>query len=489
MSPSKTTQPSYEQVIAALLRPADGPVPAAAIIDHMLTAHPSSAKNPRGAARTHLRKAVGRELVFVDADTVLPLRLAYQGARFRLPLERNIVDTGRLDIQECATGYLRHNFPVETLHLVDAAGQTIPFELKTTSATVRTPFGPTKLTSLDADLRAWFRAERVDRRDHLLFTLLDWEQGVFQMEREPARQHDPRQRAARNQLLADLFYAELETAANEMVYTHEAIPTVYAHLPDKGGYPPDHWLAVVEADERMDTDGRSLRYRGGRSSLFDFLMPDEPDKRRAAPARRLSKEQEGQVYRFRAVLTHNTGLWRTVEVQGKQKLVDLDRILRHAFSHDTGDHLSGFWKLIPRGGAAQAGAKARGGGRKGRTREEDLGDVDPLGGGSGAGVKIAELELAVGDRVKYVYDFGDWIQHELTLEAIGAPEGGVKYPREAARNEPKYANCVECQAEGRQSVAEWICLDCSDKQDKDILLCEACLAKNHEEHYCDEILY
>ena len=42
---------------------------------------------------------------------------------------------------------------------------------------------------------------------------------------------------------------------------------------------------------------------------------------------------------------------------------------------------------------------------------------------------IAELRLEVGDRLLYVYDFGDWVEHVLELEAIEEPEPKVTYPR------------------------------------------------------------
>jgi len=44
--------------------------------------------------RQHIRHATGRQLVFLDADTVLPLRLAMQGARFRLKLARSQFERG-----------------------------------------------------------------------------------------------------------------------------------------------------------------------------------------------------------------------------------------------------------------------------------------------------------------------------------------------------------------------------------------------------------
>ena len=78
----------------------------------------------------------------------------------------------------------------------------------------------------------------------------------------------------------------------------------------------------------------------------------------------------------------------------------LDRAVRQAFQHNSWDHLGGFWKLVRRGTPAKPGGKKRS-----RYREVQLGDVEPGGGGPGAGVKIASLGLAAGDELKYVYDF------------------------------------------------------------------------------------
>jgi hypothetical protein len=114
--------------------------------------------------------------------------------------------------------------------------------------------------------------------------------------------------------------------------------------------------------------------------------------------------------------------------------------------------------------------------------------LEQMGGGDGARIKIAELGLAVDEQLKYVYDFGDWIEHQLTLEAIEAPQSDVKYPREVARNKPDYAYCVECQKEGLQEIATWICLECTTGPKQEVLLREKC-TEEHEEHYLEEILY
>lgn len=56
-----------------------------------------------------------------------------------------------------------------------------------------------------------------------------------------------------------------------------------------------------------------------------------------------------------------------------------------------------------------------------RFRKIELGNINPLGEGSGAEIRIAGLGLQVGDRLKYVFDFGDWIEHEIIPEKIDSP--------------------------------------------------------------------
>lgn len=119
-----------------------------------------------------------------------------------------------------------------------------------------------------------------------------------------------------------------------------------------------------------------------------------------------------QVYRFKIQLKYRKGLWRRIEILSTQTLADFDAIIRDVFNHDPMDHLGGFWLA---------------GGR--RQPDIDLATVDPFGGGENAEMPIGALGIAEGDRLKYVYDFGDWIEYLITLEAVTEPEADVDYPR------------------------------------------------------------
>jgi len=115
--------------------------------------------------------------------------------------------------------------------------------------------------------------------------------------------------------------------------------------------------------------------------------------------------------------------------------------------------------------------------------------VDPLGGGEGADVQIASLELEIGSQMKYVYDFGDWIEHSITLETIGAAETDTQYPRIASLNKPRYRYCQNCKEQGDRTVADFVCIDCSDQAQQVVWVCQDCFFENHEDHYGDEIIY
>jgi hypothetical protein len=248
-------------------------------------------------------------------------------------------------------------------------------------------------------------------------------------------------------------------------------------MPDKRGYPADHWAFIASNDPRLTTDGWRIHYPDSGFSPLERMFANATGQSLVTPGESFTKEEGLQVFRLRAQLVSKPSIWREVEIQGKQTLMDVDRVLRNAFQHDTSDHLSRFWKRVVR----------RGGQRK-RYREVDVGTVNPFEYAEGSDTTVAALKLQVGDQLKYVYDFGDWIEHTLELQSVASAEKDVRYPREVARNKPKYEYCVECQKKGEQTVAAWICYSCPYEEQRNIVLCEKCVRK-HEDHYVHELLY
>jgi hypothetical protein len=72
---------------------------------------------------------------------------------------------------------------------------------------------------------------------------------------------------------------------------------------------------------------------------------------------------------------------------------------------------------------------------------------------------------------------------------ISEPKENTSYPRIASQNKPRYRDCQVCKDEGRKTIATWICLTCSDDEQRDIFLCETCMEAHDEDHYLEEIHY
>lgn len=218
MASSKNKFPSYSEIIRSILASANGPLPVKEIAERMLELHPTTAKKPYQAMLQHIREENGRLLVYLDADTLLPLRLAYQGVRFRLPLDRETVNSGLINLSESFRSYLPPvwpGYPLEKVRFIDHSDAPIPFQLKKVSKQVNTIFGEDTISEEYANLSVWFRSQKVYHKDHLLFTIIDWENSVFQLEHEPARQRNEKLLEERNQLLADLFFNLLESETYE----------------------------------------------------------------------------------------------------------------------------------------------------------------------------------------------------------------------------------------------------------------------------------
>ncbi len=140
------------------------------------------------------------------------------------------------------------------------------------------------------------------------------------------------------------------------------------------------------------------------------------------------------IYVFKVALKYRKGLWRQIEIRGDQTLGDLDEIIREAFNYDPWDHLSMFfngraWKL------------------------EDLGQIEPEGQGAGAKKQINQLGLSEGDTMEYVYDFGDDIQHVITLEKINESEIRYQTPCIIAKSRTRLKYCKQCKNGGKKVKA------------------------------------
>ncbi|MBN1875686.1 MAG: hypothetical protein JXA33_15785 [Anaerolineae bacterium] len=472
-------QVTLDGAIAQVLDTLDGPISMQEFYQKVLEIRPSHAKNPTASIRDRMRYGWYHKIAELDSDTLIPMRCLMRGIRFAVPLSRKEVSQGLLLTYPAFELYLPREFPLSEVKLLDERGNTLPTRLKSFKETVETPLGSTEIKREGFELSTWFKQHKVKRGDYLLVTTENWERGHIRLEHEPAKARQRRQAeiAARNQEFADHVFDLLESQREEDILTGKAVPTALAQMSDPYGYPGDHWMQILAKDPRMRSDGWMIRYSDWRSPLESILLERFFEEEMVPEVEELplSEEAQQQVYRFKAALKYHKSLWRRIEIQGGQTLVDFNHILVNAFRHDW-DHMGGFWKRVRRGNTK-------------RYRDIEMGDVDPMGGGSGADVTIASLDLTPGDTLKFVFDFGDWIEHILTLETITVPEDNVQYPRVIAQNRPRYRYCQSCKEAGRKTIATWICIECSNREGQDVLVCEDCLYKHHEDHYADEIVY
>ena len=468
-----TRSGAIEKVISEMT----GPMAVKEFVDRAVALHVSKAKDPAKSVRHSMREDYRRtSLIYLDKNTVISKQLALKGVEVRIPLMEEEIDSGKLEINQrflFLTPYMRQQ---PTIRFFDGNGELISDRLEE----VRVKRSDSMLGAYTAsvtlcDIGHWLKEHDVEENDHLLLTILDYDASDFQLKHEPqdVAQSNKAFIAESNVLFADALFEDLENAKHEMVDGYVVIPQRLAQFKGKLQYPSDHWLTLIKKDRRISFDGWHIRYIED-ANIFDIEPADEDDKDEIT----LTEAEKSAVYRFKAHLKQVKRLWRRIEIQGEQTLRDFDQILKFGFQHDPTDHLSGFWQLIRRGNTK-------------RIREVELATIYPFGSDSwGDTIKIAELGLKPGDRLGYVYDFGDWVGHIIELEQIDPmPETGAEYPRIIAQNKAKYKNCVTCDAVGQTSRAQYICLWCSNDKQQDIWLCETCLDRDHEEHYYDEILY
>jgi len=458
---------ALEQVLAQLT----GPTPVDEVVQQVLVLWPSKAKNPRAPIVQELRyRYAGRSIIFLDRDTLVPLWHVLDGVRFRVPIGRQEAERGLLEVEAF---YPFLAVSPEEVRFEDEGEQPLPTKVASLRMRVEGFFGPEIVEASTFDLSSWFHARRVRRGDSVLVTVLDHRAGRFALEHEPAKGRRREEIERRNRELADLLYDFVLDYHSDQVPTNEAVITAYTHFSNPRSYPGDHWQDVIEKDKRLRLLGPFIALSSYRT-LFEAMVLEEgiaPTIPLSPEQEALAREREGKVYRLKAAFKYNKRIWRRFEILGRQTLGDLDDLMRDGFGHDWSDHLSEFY-VFPGG----------------RRRKVGLGNIEPFGGGEGRRHKVSRLGLGVGDKMDYVYDFGDWIEHVITLEVIAEPEEGAEYPCEVARNKPHYHYCRDCKRAGKKTVAVWVCYDCSEEEGKAVYLCDDCV-EEHEDHYLEEIVH
>lgn len=151
----------------------------------------------------------------------------------------------------------------------------------------------------------------------------------------------------------------------------------------------------------------------------------------------MAKTPVKTILTFKVTPAGNARIWRRIAVGGNQTLDHLHNAIFKAFDRYE-EHLYSFYVAKP--------------GKRGRAALRDAdeythpyaltGGFDDGRRGNAKKTKLDDLGLQVGQRLYYLFDFGDQWWHELTVEETdGQPEPG-RYPRvleKRGESPPQYA--------------------------------------------------
>jgi len=467
-------KPTLKQVVEQVLSKVDGPITVKDLADRVYATYPTRSKTAMSSFRNCLHyDEQGVNLVYLNRNTILPMRIAMQGVRFRISIDRHAEKENEIPLLFFHY-FIGRDAKPRNIRFEDSSGNPIAFKVKSAK-------NIWELNSLwrrdfvDAfDFDEWFNRIKPQRGDSLLVMVRDWESREFLVEHEPKRNRRTKEIQQFNKEFSDILFNMLEESKDGDIFLHQVIPDVFVRLSNPQGYPGDNWREIIEGDKRVMSDGTILKYPEDMPPLEHLMLPD--DEQLPWIADNYSKKQSNDVYRFKVSLGFNSPVWRVIEIKAGQSFADLDVAIRDAFGHDRYDHMGGFWKMIPRGKSQK------------KFREVEIGDINPLEEGTAADLHMGGMDLKPGDLMKYVYDFGDWVEHEVRLEKISTVEASKSYPAIVERNKPKYQYCVVCKSKGKETIATLICLQCSTEK-KLVFVCEDCANKKHEDHYVEEVIY
>lgn len=210
---------SVAKAIKQALAEVNGPIKQNDLIEKVLEIYPSAAKKPDARIRSHLRmEEAGLSIVFLDEETIIPLRVGAPGVRFRISLSRWQVNRGVLPVFPPFQGWISNTGERPTLDLMDEQRNPLPVDIVSIKYHIS---GFNEDFEVDAfELSRWFRKHNVRRNDSLLVTVESWEPRALSLECEPEKKRRIHREEIedKNQKLADIFFDMLETATAEQIY-------------------------------------------------------------------------------------------------------------------------------------------------------------------------------------------------------------------------------------------------------------------------------
>lgn len=135
----------------------DKPVNVDDFIHRVLEIWPSRAKNPQASVRQTIRDDhLGKELLFLDENTLITMQQAMTGIRFRIPLTRQEISRGWLFFYPSFEFMKRREVTADEFHLEDVKGHIIPVNPVAVKNKIKTIFGVQEYEQTAFDLEWWY---------------------------------------------------------------------------------------------------------------------------------------------------------------------------------------------------------------------------------------------------------------------------------------------------------------------------------------------
>jgi hypothetical protein len=378
-------------------------------------------------------------------------------ARMRVPMDLAVPDKGLIvvgtDVHALLWSTTLWAEPDITPVLALAGGPEVTLE----GESMVLPGGVRAVLQLPAAFWEWWEERRRRGADALLLTCEDAEAGRFTLDGLRTAMLDEDAVAARNGRLREVTAAVVKrTAAGLRV--EDVARRLLAQGVYHGDPPPEPLLTLlfdpsgpfsVENDrvifrpELTPALRRLFAHRRAREQHWDTLLvhevlerqpPPEPAPPADAPPSPLPPAERG--FRLKVRLQWDRRIWRVIAMLDDQTLEDLHYAIQDAFGWDN-DHLYAFF-LSGRAWDSMTEVSGPFGG-----------DVEPP---TTDEVILADLELRPGQKVLYIFDFGDDLRHEI--EVVGS------FPLPA--NGP-FPRIVESHGEAPPQYPEW-----NDEEDGDV---------------------
>jgi hypothetical protein len=178
---------TLKQVVEQVLSELNESVTVTDLADLVYAIYPTRSKTAMSSFRNCLHyDEQGVNLVYLDKFTVLPMRIAMQGVRFRIPIDRHAEKENEIPFLFFNYFIDRQGEP-KNVRFVDNTGNSIAFKTKS----ARNIWEPTSLWRRDFvnvfEFTEWFNKTRPQRGDSLLVTVRNWKNREFIMEYEPKR--------------------------------------------------------------------------------------------------------------------------------------------------------------------------------------------------------------------------------------------------------------------------------------------------------------